>query len=637
MSNIQNSVASQPTGFRDLSKVDSQFTKQWTWVRSSSSVPMTILKGIAVGFQTIGYALGNLISLGWRDSQESFFKKGLSDLKIAIGISDSDLNRKQLTKIFNISEQRFSSDSTRIKNLNRVLTNTEKSLSKGAHEISKAKGKEDRYFHAEGCKFAQENAGSSTADFIKAKRSLVNAVAEEVKATDKYTIQNGNSVSSISRREYLVDGILKFARENGLVEEFVLSAIEERDSNPNQKIANEQFIGALREGIAHELLSVEEPRFSAALENVARTAMHQVEQRNKTVGFFGGKTNPDEIVLELGKAFKSAGMLPNEDLSQFVYNVQHGVLITDEAKLPEMTAEKRASRETPVAPAANNNNAPAGNDNNVAGKKPSVVQFGGFRTEDSVSDTSDPVATESAVVETVELPVDISSYIDQLKSLTAAQKKLRDDLGVLKTLLKLKAGDDLKDLGAEELRAMIEVSRSLGLPVSADRTKPADLDRSIQTTEASIARQMSLIETLSQDCPLNSKDCPADHAKASQEARSEASALRKEIRVNAKHIEHEQGRIVHWRGQVAKVEDGINSAVQQGIPLSLGGPDENNLPQLTVPQAPKAEKSGFFSSLFSKTKATDESKKADEELLPELEATDLPEPVVANSRGWFSF
>ena len=630
MSTIKNSVASQPTGFRDLSKVDSQFTKQWAWVRSSPSLPMAIVRGIAVELQTVGYALGNLISLGWRDSQESFFKKGLSDLKIAIGISDSDLNRKQLTKIFNISEQRFSSDSTRIKNLNRVLTNTEESLSKGAHEISKAKGKEDRYFHAEGCKFAQENAGSSTADFIKAKRSLVNAVAEEVKATEKYTIQNGNSVSSISRREYLVDGILKFARENGLVEEFILSAIEERDSNPNQKIANEQFIGALREGIAHELLSVEEPRFSAALENIARTAMHQVEQRNKTVGFFGSKTNPDEIVLELGKAFKSAGMLPNEDLSQFVYNVQHGVLITDEAKLPEMTTEKRASQETPVAPAASN-------DNNVAVKKPSVVQLGEFRTEDSVSDTSDPVATESTAVETVELPVDISGYIGQLKSLTAAQKKLLDDLSVLKTLLKLKAGDDLKDLGTEELRAMIEVSRSLGLPVSADRTKPADLDRSIQTTEASIARQMSLIETLSQDCPLNFKDCPADYAKASKESKEEASALRKEIRVNAKHVEHEQGRIVHWRGQVAKVEDGINSAVQQGIPLAVGGPDESILPQLTVPQAPKPEKSGFFSSLFSKTKATDESKKADEELLPELEATDLPEPVVANNRGWFSF
>ena len=119
----------------------------------------------------------------------------------------------------------FKDDAARIQNLNNELTKTEWSLSSNAHNTSKARGAEDRFFDFEGGRLA--NIALTTGDFNEALAELKSAISTEVKATDKYTYQQGNSSTAIDRREYILAGIMGHAYQRGLAGNYLAAAVEE--------------------------------------------------------------------------------------------------------------------------------------------------------------------------------------------------------------------------------------------------------------------------------------------------------------------------------------------------------------------------------------------------------------------------
>src|SRR6185503_3448776 len=135
----------------------------------------------------------------------------------------------------------FKEDAVRIRNLNKELTNTEFSLSSNAHSVSKARGTEDRLFDLEGGRLANHSVSPDA--FIQSLESLKSAINAEVKATDKYTFQKGDSSTAISRREYILAGIMSFAHSRAIAGTYLTAAVRERAeiAKTDPKLANANF------------------------------------------------------------------------------------------------------------------------------------------------------------------------------------------------------------------------------------------------------------------------------------------------------------------------------------------------------------------------------------------------------------
>lgn len=518
------------------------------------------------------------------------------EIKQKLGISGSNLNRTQLMKIADIQKCVFNPDAVRMRNLDRTLTKTEYSLSFGAHDISKRKGTEDRYFHAEGCKLSKSLVGATTAEMLQAKQTLTQSIANEVKSTHKYTLQRGNSLSSIDRRAYMIDGILRFARQSGLSAQFLEAAIQERKNNPDTAKANEQFIETLKAGVENDVLSLDDSNLPAVLEDVGVEVLEQIENFNRSQGgMFRTPIDASQSLNQLGRAFQEAGILPNNDVARFVHNVQ----------------SRRDSQEGPT----------------VIQKPTAPVETVETQAEEKARLKAEKARLKEEAIREADLQ--LQPYLQNRQELKQAQERLLEAQGLLKTLLKSNAKNDLSDLSGRDKDRIIMASRATGLPVAGDFSK--------QGLAESIERQKALVAQLSMavDQTRTAYEKPTNYKLATSTLRAEVRSVEAEVKANDVKIQHEIERLAVWEKESNAVNEKIAKKAEEGIELALGKPTEEVLPDFVEV---KEKKAGFFAQAKERAAKFFDRNRPTESTLPEfeevvstdgLEALDveaLPEP-----------
>lgn len=569
-----------------------------------------------------------------KDFFGSYSKEELAQWKKELGIPKSELNTSQMRKIaVYLPTPAFKSDAERIQNLAKVLNKTEFSLSKDAHQTSISVGEQKRYFDAEGSIFAGLCKNATTEMMFDAREELLEKVGQQVKASDIYTMQKGNSLSSVPKIDYLVDGILGFARSKGLTAIFVSQAARERREVLDFKQSMEKLTETLSKGLDQGLISLEDPALAAVLEDAGIEAMRIVEEENKrkqsNQGYFGKPIfmNPDSEVVALGTAFKHAGLLPDGDLSRFIFNVHQ------KAGKPFSSGERVEDLgftdiQTPV----------------IAPSDATQVR----ETQAPSSEAEKQARTEAANAET-------TVYVQNLDLLASAQQEMLEKQRMLKTLLKIKAEDDLRGLSASELRAMIRASRATHSPITGDPSKE-NLDASIEAQKKAAREQFAYLQQIFANCKR-----PHTFEDASKEVRSLARKKEEQTRANDAAIAYESKRITEWTKQSGKVENKIDTSAMNGVSLALGEPTEEALPDFIIveeekpvektigeeTEAAKEKKPGFFDRLFSKKpKAVKEDSLPDFEIVEEepvqmAASDDLPALTVneelppVQARGWF--
>jgi hypothetical protein len=536
------------------------------------------LGGAALALGT-AFVAGSLVgaSLG----KFTAHKVSLNDVKARLGVAGSDLNLGQMHRVADIAVDggifkgrstavQFKNDAARIRNLNKELTNTEFSLSSNAHNTSKARGTEDRFFDFEGARLTN---GAATSDgFVNAVASIKSAIAMEVKATDKYTYQQGNSASALNRREYILAGIMGHAHDRGIAGNFLASAIQERanlmETNPKQ--ADVHFREALRKGIDAGILAPNtDPKCYEGMVNAAAFASSTAP---------AGK-NRDAVISSIFDSLKEAGLIDGNLRARFIKDVRE--------KITNPGAEIVA----PAAAAAPSGTTPGSALIDRLFGKVFSKQEGDLRSslEDDfgnpVAETESQKAARLAAEVEAEATSHVNFYADTLASLDPRQKNLADLYEKLTRLLNEKAVplDQINEMDPRKLRGAIAMRHKHGF----------DLFDKYEANDTEIAGTREEIVSLTDELDAARTQRPADFSIASKEERKGAEALEKQVKAEDARIEGLKAKAEKATAKIDDMEGNLQDDEFKANDFFF----RNQEQAFNEPARPKEP--GFFERLFS--------------------------------------
>ncbi|HSX37903.1 MAG TPA: hypothetical protein VLE95_03640 [Chlamydiales bacterium] len=504
----------------------------------------------------------------------------LTQVKKLLNIPTSDLTMNQIKQIADIkrnwgvftpstSAAEEKSDAVRIKNLNNILKKTEASLSSNARAISEARANEDRFFHFEGARLANQSgwqeklSGWSTQQCIETLSALKSAIDSEVNATDKYTYQQGNSQTSVSRRSYILNEILRFAYQEKIAGAYLSSAILERARTEDVKEADEGFSQTVQRGIAEGILN---PGPDGNLYDgmVEAACVASLSSREK---------NPDSSISSFFNLMKNAGLVDDTLFARFVADVRKN-LIDSGAKIVD-----------PVTP-----------------KKPSLIdKIGNLFSRSSIRQggnelpglhNATPALGNNSETAKERADADVNVFATKLASLEFMQTELISHYEKLIQLLneKHQSLSTVLRMGKGRLRASIWA-------VFKDDLKPLehfeDKDPEIKEIREEIAGLENQLDRIS-----ISNDRPSNFKLASEQQRKAAEQIEKQF-------QNVREKIVHLSAQAASIDQSIQRDVavfQKGaskLTRDRFPATEKTLIEPNVPKQPS-----FFENLFKKSAQT---------------------------------
>ncbi|MBI5273359.1 MAG: hypothetical protein HY861_05185 [Chlamydiia bacterium] len=605
--------AALDTGFRRPIRWTQDYFKEGRWVRgvgaAAVTVPALILKTTA--------SVGRLFT----DKAYNVFDRDLNAVKAHIGVPDSNLNFTQIKKVYDLANLRFRSADDRVKNLDAVCTQTEYSLSKNAHETSKKRGTEDRFFAFEGHKLARPSEAPVASEFLQAKVELEQAIDRQIRVEHKYTLQQGNSASSISRRAYILQSILNFAYERGLAGSFLKALISEA-AQIGQGAVDMPFLRTgIAVGAAQGLLSSADPKLYQGLAvSAAEAALKQPKGKNR-----------DEIIDSIFRLFVDTGLLTSDQQAKFTSDVREIItavetgLIGSPSELlgTEAFVGKEAGKAVPSGKGS--------------ASKASGNEEGFFSRWSRKRQAEKEEALRLEAVSQATGDVELSDYMKNLQALIEAQKVLIGQVTELNTLLKTVAENPLNNLdqlSKGDLIGLIELFHN-GVQ-DPHKTLLQQLDANIRMRQDAIPKQQAVVAELARQC----KERPVHFKQASEEQRKLAKALETVVKKNRSAIESLDDIAEKFVKKINKVRTTVQQlADKQREKLFPQQEGEEDLP-LVGPKPPEAPKqSSFFDRFKSKKEAPKAAVEGQEEEDDAVQFPPLPPeaPVVpaAPKKGWF--
>jgi len=541
----------------------------------------TLLGGQGTQVALGAAALATGAAIGGAIGKVTAYKASLNDVKARLGVEGSDLNFSQIHRIADVAVKggifsgrsialQFKEDAVRISNLNRELTNTEFSLSSNAHNTSKARGTEDRFFDLEGGRLASQSASSD--DFVASLKSLKSAVNAEVKATDKYTFQKGNSSTAISRREYILTGIISFAYQRGIAGNFLTAAIKERaeTAKSNPKLADVNFRKALQKGIAAGILAPHvDPKCYDGM--VKAAAVASLASTGK---------NPDAVISSIFDAFKEAGLVDGHLRARFINDVRTK-LLNPEAEIADPVA--RQSTGSSLIEKVRNQGSSKSEGSELQSR--SALEDG---LDAPAEETSSQRKARLAAEAEAQATSDVNLYSDTLASLDPRQKQLADLYETLIKLLNEKTIplDKIMEMDTSKLRGALAMRHKQGF----------DLFDQYEANDAAIAATREQIAALTDEIDASRSPRPENFKLAAKPQRKAAEALEKQVKSEDSRIASLSKKAQRANAKIEKVEGTLEE--NEGIATTFLYPaTEQALEAPVVPAQP-----GFFTRLFSSKK-----------------------------------
>jgi len=640
-------AATRYVGFDNVVKAVEGFASKYATLPDLATAANGFFAKLA-GYGTItvlGAAAGAAGALaGAGVGKATAHKASLNDVKGQLGVDGSDLNFGQIHRVADVAVQggvfkgrstvaQFKSDADRIQNLNGELTQTEFSLSSNAHNTSKARGTEDRFFDFEGARLA--NRPQSTAQFVNALQDLRAAVHSEVKATDKYTYQKGNSATAVSRREYILAGVMGFAYDRGLAGNYLTAAVAERaeTAKTNPKLADAQFRQALQQGIAAGILSPKnDPR---AYEGMVRAAA--AASQASTSG-----RNRDAIVSSIFDSLKDAGLIDGNLRARFIKDVQ--------AKLQNPGAQisnqiQQSGSESLIDRLVKRSGVDASSRASSSDSKGSSASLEEGMDDPSV-ETASQLKARLAAEEQAQADSDVNAYSDSLGRLDPRLKQIADLYETLITLLREKSVplNQIMEMGPNRLRGALVLRHKEGF----------DLFEKYEANDASIQATREQIASLQAGLDADRVARPDNFKRASKAQRRAAEDLEKQIKAGDAQIAKLKAKAGEVDASIKKKESVLGQNEDHANTF-LFPKTEEALPEPELPRQP-----GFFERLFGAKKKAEapaveeagiDSEVAVEEILgdPVVEGNPpggpqivdlegpLPDPVVAPVKPRWKF
>lgn len=604
------------------SKVEALLSKYVTIPDVTSGIASFLYDGQAIVGQGTAAALGAATAgvgagIGAATGKLTAHKVSLNDVKGRLGVAGSDLNFKQMHRVADVAIQggvfqgrsmsaQFKQDAERIRNLNSELTNTEFSLSRNAHSTSKARGTEDRFFDFEGARLA--NISDASGDFVEALDALKSAIHAEVKATDKYTYQQGNSSTALSRREYILAGILGHAYGRGVAGNYLTAAVSERaeTAKTNPKLADANFRQALQGGIDAGILApnVDTKCYEGMVGSAAVASMAST-----------GK-NPDAVITSIFDSLKESGLIESNLRARFVKDVREKIAnpnaeIADPIQgrpsvnpgRPSFNGSTLIEKLTGSAKATNKDR-----------QKLSGAPLEAGLDEPTVETTSQRKARLAAEAE-AQANSDVNIYAETIGSLEPRQKDLADLHEKLIKLLTEKSVplDKIMEMGESTLRGVLTMRHKQGF----------DLFDNYEAKDPEINQTRRDILDLTDSIDAARSQRPENFKLASREQRKSAEALEKQVKAEDAQIAILKAKIDRLDAKIDGLEDKLQ--YDEGRASTYLFPaTEAPLPEPVLPK-----EQGFFEKMFSRKQ---EAAPAQEESAVVVEIEEgLDEPVTEST------
>lgn len=582
------------------SKVES-FLSNYVTIPDVTSSISSFFEGYGYGGQSFvgqgtaaalgGAAFGVGAAVGAVTGKLTAHKVSLNDVKGRLGVAGSDLNFGQMHRVADVTinggvfqdrsmSVQFKTNEERIRNLNNELTNTEFSLSSNAHGTSKARGTEDRFFDFEGARLA--NISDSSGDFVQALEDLKSAIQQEVKVTDKYTYQQGNSSTALNRREYILAGILGHAYGRGVAGSYLTAAVSERanTAKTNPKLADANFRQALQSGIEAGILApnVDTKCYEGMVNSAAVASMAST-----------GK-NPDAVITSVFDSLKDAGLIESNLRARFIKDVREKI-----ANPNAVIADPIQGRPTvnPGRPSTNGSTlieklTGSAKATNRDRQKLSGAPMEAGLDEPSVETASQRKARLAAEAE-AQANSDVNIYSETLGTLEPRQKDLAGLYEKLITLLNEKAVplDKIMEMGESKLRGALTMRHKQGF----------DLFDNYEANDPEINQTRRDILDLTDSIDVSRSPRPENFGVASREQRKAAEALEKQIKADDARISILKAKVDRLDAKIDDLEDKLQ--YDEGRASTYLFPaTEAVLPEPVLPKEP-----GFFERLFSSKKA----------------------------------
>lgn len=577
------------------------------------NIKVVALSAVAV---VTGAAIGGTVG------QLTAPQASLNDVKARLGIGGSDLNFSQIRRIADIAVEggifsessttvQIKEDAVRIRNLNNELTNTEYSLSSNAHNTSIARGTEDRFFDLEGGRLA--NLSVTTVEFLSSLKALKSAIFAEVKATDKYTFQKGNSSTSISRREYILAGIMSFAHDRGIAANYLTSAARERAElvKANPKLAEANFRKAIQNGVLAGILTPNaDAKCYEGMVNSAAVA---------SLASSAGK-NPDAVVTAIYNAFKEAGLVEGNLRSRFVSDTR-AKMSNPETEIIDPVTRQSGSATSLIEKIRDQKTNSASAE---LQHKSSLEDGLDAPSEETASQIKARLAAEAEAQATS----DVNAYSDTLASLDPRQKELGELFEKLIKLLNEKSVplNQIMEMGPRRLRGALTMRHRQGF----------DLFERYEANDAAIAQTREQIATLTDEIDLARSPRPENFKLSTKEQRKAAEALEKQVAAEDVRIEGLKAKAEKANAKIEQVEGTLEENENRASTF-LFPATETLLDEPVLPKQP-----GFFATFFNNSKKAEEvveaqaeeaveAAEAAEEVVPVEIESGLEEPSVVNA------
>ncbi len=548
----------------------------------AKSLPVTGGAAVALG---AGFLAGSLV--GGAAGHFTAHEVSLNDLKAGLGVNGSDLNFSQIRRVADVSVDggiffdrstvvQFKNDAARIRNLNNELTKTEWSLSSNAHNTSKARGNEDRFFDFEGGRLA--NIAISTSDFNEALSQIKSTINAEVKATDKYTYQQGNSSTSIDRREYILAGIMGHAYERGLAGNYLAAAVEERAelAKTEPKRAESNFRQTLKEGVATGILAPKvDPKGYEGLVNAGARALELAPK---------GK-NRDAVIRPVFDAMKDAGLIDNNLRSRFIKDVYAKAANPEAAIVDPIVSPSEQAGSKPGSVLIDKL---LGKFSNLESKLRSSLENKENNFDNPAGETASQRKARLAAEAEAQATAHVNLYSDTLASLDPRQKQLADLYEKLERLLTEKGVPltQIMEMGPRRLRGVLAMRHTQGF----------DLFDKYEANDGAITQTLEEIGILTDEINAARTPRPEDFSFASKEQKKAASAIEKQVRAEDARIEDLKAKAEKAAAKIDVIEStlGDDEVRANDFLFDKGTGFE-------APVEPKEP--SFFSKLFSRKKA----------------------------------
>jgi hypothetical protein len=566
------------------------------------SLPASVTGEAAVGFSAALIA-GSVIggAAGRLTAQEV----SLNDVKAGLGVSGSDLNFSQIQRVANVAVDggvvvQFKDDASRIRNLNNELTRTEWSLSSNAHNTSKARGAEDRFFDLEGGRLA--GLAQTTGDFSASLEQLKATVNAEVKATDKYTYQQGNSSTSIDRREYILAGIMGHAYQRGIAGNYLSAAVEERAerAKTEPKQAEADFRQALSEGVATGILAPkEDPR---GYEGLVKSGARALEIAPK------GK-NRDAVIRPVFDAMKEAGLIDNSLRSRFIKDV-YAKAANPEAEIVDPIVGP--SEQAGTKPGSVLIDKLLGKFTNIERKARSGLDNS---FDNPAGETNSQRKARLAAEAEAQATAHVNLYSDTLASLDPRQKDLANLYERLTQLLTEKGVplNQIMEMDPRKLRGVLAMRHTQGF----------DLFDKYEANDAAIAETLEEIGVVTDEINAARTPRPEDFRFASKEQRKAAAALEKQVREEDDRIEGLKAKAEKAAAKIDKIESTLGDDEVSANHFLFDKGTSFDAP--AVPQEPS-----FFSKIFGGKKVEDTTELSGDEVSFDAPVVSLEEDIVVD-------